>query len=361
MHELWMVFGAAALAFIGIVTAIIFVHELGHYLAARACGVAVQVFSIGFGRELVGWTDRAGTRWRLCILPLGGYIKMTGEDGTARGADGQRRALTAAERRVSYFHRPARQRAAIVLAGPAANLVFAVSAIAVLTLALGRIVLSPQVGAVAPDSPAAVAGFLPGDRIAEIAGEPVRSFGGFTARAAAQGSGPVGVEVQRDGRREHLVLGADDGRWNGSFGLQSKGRERISVSVVEATAHALRASGRFAVASLTAMRDLIVGGAAAQDIAGPVRVAQLSGQLALDYGFGAVVLLAALLSVNVAVFNLMPVPALDGGHLAFLGLEKLRGRPVPRRVQQISSIAGFALVILLCVLNTAHDLVNLLG
>jgi regulator of sigma E protease len=361
MHELWMVTGIAMLAFFGIVTVIVFIHESGHYLAARACGVAVQVFSIGFGREIFAWTDRRGTRWRLCILPFGGFVKMTGEDGTARDADGQRRPLTAAERRVSYFHRPARHRAAIVVAGPLANLVFAVATLAALTLGFGRIVDRPEIGDITPDSPAAVAGFLPGDRIVAVNGAPVRSFTEFKTQAAARGDGPVTVEILRGGAPERLALGADDGRWNGSFGLKSNGRERISVGLVDSVAYGLQATWRFAVASLEAVRDLLRGGSAAEGIAGPVRFAQLSGQATLDFGIGALVLLAALLSVNVAVFNLLPVPALDGGHLAFLGLEKLRGRPLPRRVQQFSSMAGFALVILLCVLMTANDLANLIG
>jgi regulator of sigma E protease len=358
MQEIWTLAGMALLAFLAMVTVIAFVHELGHYLAARACGVAVQVFSIGFGRTLVSWTDRNGTLWRLGLLPLGGYIKMVGEvEESGRGQPG----LTPAERRVCFYHRPLAQRAAIVLAGPAANLVFAFVAIVLLALAIGRIVQSPQILSVAAESPAAVAGFLPGDRIVAVAGAPVESFSEFKAHASAGGAGPLAVDVLRQGQRERLALGADDGRWDGAFGLESRGRESVAIGLGGAADYALGVTGRFAYATLSALHDLLGGGPAAAALAGPVRVAQFSGEMTLAFGLGALVLLAALLSVNVAVFNLLPVPALDGGHLVFLGIEKLRGRPLPRRVQQISSLGGFGLVILLCVVMTANDLVNLLG
>ncbi|MBX6321950.1 MAG: RIP metalloprotease [Rhodospirillaceae bacterium] len=353
MDGVWILVGVAFVAFFALVGAIVFVHELGHYVAARACGVAVQAFSIGFGRELVGWTDRAGTRWRLCLLPVGGYVKMSGEAGPEEPGP--------AGRRAGFCHRPLRQRALIVLAGPLANLAFAAVTIAALCLAFGRSIPSPEIGAVAAGSPGEAAGFRPGDRILAVAGRPVDSFAAFAAAAAALGGAPVVVMVRRGDRTEQLMLGADDGRWDGTFGLVSKGRERVSSGLTDALAYGVRTTGRLAVATLEALGDLLRGGAAAQAIAGPLRFAQVSGQVTLDLGLGALVLLAALLSVNVAVFNLLPIPALDGGHLAFLSLEKLRGRPLPRRVQQMCSLGGLAVIFLLCTLMTANDLVNLLN
>lgn len=361
LQGIWELAGVAFIGFLGMVTVIAFVHELGHYLVARACGVSVQVFSIGFGRELVGWTDASGCRWRLCTLPLGGYVKMSGEDGTARDGDGQRRALSSEERRYSFFHRPLRQRTAIVLAGPAANLIFAVVAVALLTWSIGRNVTSPEIAVVAPDSPAAVAGLLPGDRILSVAGEPVVSFDEFRSRAAALGDGPVALIVQRAGTPVELALGADDGRWQGDFGLESAGREQAAVGFFGAAAHGLQVTARFSVASLNALYDVVRGAPSAETIAGPLKVAQITGQMTLAIGMGALLLLTALLSVNVAIFNLLPVPALDGGHLVFLAIEKLRGRPVPRRIQQVSSLGGFALVILFCLFVTANDVSTLFG
>ncbi len=357
MDGVWTLAVVAFATFLALVGAIVFVHELGHYLAARACGVAVQAFSIGFGRELAGWTDRAGTRWRLCLLPVGGYVKMRGEGGPEALGE---RPPTPAERRASFIHRPLRQRALIVVAGPLANLVFAVLTIAALVLAVGRSVPSPQVGAVAPGSPAAAAGFLPGDRILAVGGRPVASFADFTAAAALAGA-PVAVAVERAGRRGVLMLGADDGRWHGGFGLEPRGRAQVRPGLADAVGYGARVTGRLAVATLTAAGDLLRGGTAAEAVAGPLRFAQVSGRLTLDLGLGALALLSALLSVNVAVFNLLRIPALDGGHLAFLGLERLRGRPVPRRVQQMCSLGGLALVVLFCMLMTANDLASLLG
>jgi regulator of sigma E protease len=361
IEHLWELAGVAFIGFLTMVSVIAFVHELGHYLVARACGVQVHVFSIGFGRELFGWTDRTGCRWRMCALPLGGYVKMSGEDGTARDSDGQRRALTPEERRHSYYHRPLRQRVAIVLAGPLANLVFAVVAVALLTLSVGRTVVSPEIASVATSSPAAVAGLQPGDRILTVAGADVVSFDEFRSRVAAQGEAPVALVIERGGTALELVLGADDGRWGGDFGLEPAGREQADVGFFDAAAHGLNVTLRFSLATLQALYEVAMGAPSAETIAGPLKLAKITGQATLAVGIGALVLLTALLSVNIAVFNLLPIPALDGGHLVFMAIEKLRGAPLPRRVQQVSSLGGFALVIMLCVFITANDLLALLG
>jgi regulator of sigma E protease len=358
MHEMAVLVGVAVIAFLSLITVIAIVHEFGHYLAARACGVAVLVFSIGFGRELIGWTGRSGTRWRLCLLPLGGYLKLAGEDGTT-GA-GVMREMTAAERRASFFHRPLRHRAVIVLAGPLANLLFAVLAMALLTFCVGRNLASPEIATVAAESPAAAAGFRPGDRILDVDGAAVDSFTAFT-RLVAGSPAPVTVRVQRGEATATLVLRDGVGEGQGRIGLTSAGRVNVGVGPVGALRYGVEVSARFAETSLGALRDLMIGAASAQDIAGPVRVAQVSGQITMAFGLGALVLLGALLSVNVAVFNLLPVPALDGGHLLFMVIEKLRGRPLPRRVQRISALSGFALVIVLCVVMTANDVINMLG
>jgi regulator of sigma E protease len=253
MHELWELAGVAFIGFLAMVSVIAFVHELGHYLVARACGVRVHVFSIGFGRELIGWTDTTGCRWRLCALPLGGYVKMSGEDGTARDSDGQRRAMTTDERLHSFYHRPLRQRVAIVLAGPLANLVFAVLVVGLLTMSFGRSVVSPEVASVAPGSPAEVAGLQPGDRILAVAEAPVASFEEFRDQAGALGNGPVALTVLRDGASVELAMGADDGRWAGDYGMAPAGREQAAVGIFDAALHGVRVTVRFSVASQEAL------------------------------------------------------------------------------------------------------------
>ena len=259
----------SAFVFLAIVTVIAFVHELGHFLVARWLGVRVEAFAVGFGRELLGYTDSRGTRWKLCLLPLGGYVRMFAENGRVPLPDGGSRAPSPSERALTYAHRSVGARAAIVLGGPLANLVFAVLILALLALATGR-------------------------------------AGGIDAL---------------------------------SFGLG-------------------HAAG-FAYDNLLAIGGLLSGGTSGADMLGPVGIAQVSGDSAAAYGFGGVVLLTALLSVNIGLINLLPIPVLDGGHLVFLALERLRGWPLGPRLQRLSVLCGLTAVLGLSIAATLNDVLRL--
>lgn len=341
--------------FLAMVTVIAFVHELGHFLAARSLGMRVEVFAVGFGRELVGRTDRRGTRWSLRLLPLGGYIGLFGET-LARDAAGRPRPLSAAEARTAYGRRPPLQRAWVVVAGPLANLLFALLALSLLTLAVGRSVLSPEIAAVQPGSPAALAGLVPGDRILAVEGAALVDLRALAAAAATRPA--LALAVSGPEGRRHLRLATRGAADLAALGLVSAGRETVAVGPVEAAMLGFERTARLVAGTLAAGAALVSGGAGGE-LAGPVRVAQLGGETMAAYGLAGLLFLTALLSVNIGLINLLPIPVLDGGHLLFLAIESLRGRPVSRRLYRISAIGGLAAILALSLLLTVNDLVGL--
>jgi len=344
-----------SLPFLGVVAVITLVHELGHFAVARCCGVRVEAFSLGFGREIIGWTGRHGTRFKLSLLPLGGYVKMLGEQGFVREPNGRIRVLHREERARSYFHKSVAQRAAIVLAGPLVNIVFGLAVIAVLIDVNGLNVPSPRLGAVRADGPAAAAGLRAGDRLLAVDGSPVTRFDSAMVAMAAVPGRVVSLSVDRDGVALTLpldlrtVAAAD-------AGLASAGSEHLAVDLPTAVTESLRITGMFLSDSLQGLAEIATGRRSLDDLAGPVQIAQVTGETFINLGLGALVLLTALLSINIGVVNLLPIPVLDGGHLVFLAIEFVRRRPLSSRVLKICSVGGFLAILVIFVLITGHDL-----
>jgi regulator of sigma E protease len=348
-----------AVAFVAVLGVLVFVHELGHYLAARWRGVHVETFSIGFGQALATWTDRVGTHWKLAWIPLGGYVKLHGQE---RPED-----VTAAEQArwipgKTFHTKSVLSRAIVVSAGPVANFLLAIMLFAALFATVGRPVAVPVVGEVLANSAAQRAGLEPGDRVVAIDGAPIRTFGdirrvitGHPAQhlsldvrrggaeftlpvvtdSQASGSGPVGVLGIRDGNTEYERLGPIEAFWGGI------------VYTWEVTAQ-----------TVVGVWQMISGGRGTEDLGGPLRIAQLSGQVA-QLGFANLVSFVAVLSVNLGLINLFPIPVLDGGHLLFYLAEALRGRPIPPRAQEYGFRAGLALLVCLFVFATWNDLSHL--
>jgi regulator of sigma E protease len=350
---------AYSLPFLGVVLVITLVHELGHFIVARWCGVRVEAFSVGFGRELLGFTDRHGTRFKLCLLPLGGYVKMFGEQGFMRDAKGRLRLLERHERERSFFHKSIRQRAAIVFAGPLVNVVFGAVVLALLILMIGMPVPSPTVGKVLADSPAAAAGLQAGDRILAVDGEPVRRMDSVLDTAARDSDRVLALDVRRGEREVRLVVDLRRLPEGAGVGIASAGAERVAIDPVTAVGESIRMTSGFVVASVAGIAEIVSGQRRLDDLAGPVRIAEVSGKAFVERGVIAVIVLMAVLSVNVGIVNLLPIPVLDGGHLVFLGIEAVRSRPLSPRVLKFCSLGGLAALLVIFVLTTGHDLARL--
>ncbi|MDX9860867.1 MAG: RIP metalloprotease RseP [Rhodospirillales bacterium] len=353
--------------FVFVLTVLVFVHEMGHYWVARRCGVRIEVFSIGFGPELFGWNDRSGTRWKVSAVPLGGYVKMFGEGDLVEDEEGRERALSDEEKKVSFAHKRLGQRAAIVAAGPLANFLLAVVLLGGLFALAGSPRLLPVVATVQADSAADQAGIQPGDHILSVAGEEMHWFDDLR-RAIADLPGAETEIVLRRGDAEYAVKvvprvvsvpdPAGGTREVGQLGVTADAaqvgylRYGPATAVWKALETTVVMSGRI----LGYLGEIIVGAKPADEVGGPLRIAQMSAEVAAG-GFVNLVNFMAVLSINLGLINLFPIPMLDGGHLVFFGAEAVRGRPLGPRTQEYGFRFGLILVFLLMIFATWNDLV----
>jgi regulator of sigma E protease len=356
--------------FLAVLTVIVFVHEMGHYLVARWNGVAIQTFSIGFGRELVGWNDRHGTRWRISAIPLGGYVRFVGDMNPASVPDPD--AISKIDPALAprlFVNKNVWQRIAIVAAGPLANVLLTFLILYALLLGYGRYTIPAEVGEVLPGSVAESAGLLPGDEILAVDGYVVRGFTDLVRYVATSPERPIVMDLDRDGTALTVTLVPkaveEEDRFGnsqriGQIGVRSSATgedvrlyrpgpvEAIGMTVEEI---------RFIVQRTAAfLGDFFVGRGDVEQLGGPVKVAKVSGEVA-TLGIVALINLMALLSLNIGIFNLLPVPMLDGGHLLYYLVEAVRGRPLSLRIQEIGYRFGFALVLALMVFTLFNDTV----
>lgn len=353
--------------FLVVLTVLVFVHELGHYCAARRNGVKVEVFSIGFGPELFGFTDRAGTRWKFSAIPLGGYVKMFGDADVASRQGAEAQQMTAEERRISFHHQSVGRRAAIVAAGPFANFLFAILVLAVLFMVYGQPYTPPVIEQVSPDGAAAEAGIEPGDRIVAIDGRNIDRFEDIVQTVLLNPGRMLVFVVERDGQRlEKRVtpraVQVEDRFGNqqtiGRMGVLRGADAFIKRDPFSAVWHAGRETLSLSIGTLQAVGQMISGDRGTEELGGPLRIAQMSGQVA-QTSFVALIWFMAILSINLGLINLFPIPMLDGGHLLFYGVEAVRGRPLGERAQEYGFRIGLALVLTLMVFATWNDLVHL--
>ncbi len=353
--------------FLVVLTALVFVHELGHYAIARRNGVRVEVFSIGFGPELFGWTDRAGTRWKFSAVPLGGYVKMFGDANVTGAPDSMVETMSAAERAVSFHHKTVSQRAAIVVAGPAANFVFSIVVFAFLFALFGQPFTPPEVGAVLPGSVAERAGFQAGDTILRIDGTPIERFEQIQRIVQLNLDRPLQITVSRNDREIALiaspaVIEETDRLGNrqrvARLGIRGGRIEYVRHGPVESVWRAVGETYSQTTGTLRAIGQMIVGRRTADELGGPIRIAQMSGEVARG-GIASLIVFAAVLSINLGLINLFPVPLLDGGHLLFYAFEAARGRPLGERTQEYGFRIGVVLVFSLMLFATWNDLVQL--
>lgn len=352
-----------AVPFLIVLTILVFVHELGHYLVARFCGVRIETFSIGFGPEIFGWTDRAGTRWKFSAVPLGGYVKMFGEAVTG---EGEERELTPEERAGAFHLKSLPRRAAVVFAGPAANFLFAAVVLMGLFITVGEPFTPPVVGQVQPNSAAALGGLEPGDRFLRIAGEPVERFEDVQRIVRDNPGVPLPVTVLRGGsetklsvtpelREETDNFGVD--RRFGFLGVTGGAREFVRHGVMTAAGQAVVATYTLTAMTVEAVGEIIAGTRSSEELGGPLRIAQISGE-ASQVGLLSIVWILIVLSINLGLINLFPIPVLDGGHLLFYAAEAIRGKPLGPKAQAIGFQIGLALVVGLMIFATWNDLTH---
>lgn len=352
--------------FLIILTILVFVHEMGHYLAARWNRVRVEVFSIGFGPEVFGWNDRHGTRWRVSAIPLGGYVKMLG-DGDAASTEAGQVAVSETDRPFAFQSKRLGQRAAIVAAGPAANFLFAILVLSGLYIASGQPYTLPIIDALVADSPAERAGIQIGDKVTRIDHTAVERFETLQRYVQARPGQVMAVTLERDGKPVTLTLETGVRVLTDRFGNEQKlgilGVQSNRVQVVRhdpltAVWRAGQETWDISVGTLHALGQMIAGTRDTKEIGGVLRIAQMSGEVTRD-GLLYAIWFVALLSINLGLINLMPIPVLDGGHLLFYAAEAVRGRPLGRRVQEYGAMAGLAAVLALMVFATWNDLVHL--
>jgi regulator of sigma E protease len=344
--------------FLFVLTVVVFVHEMGHYLVGRWCGIGVKAFSIGFGPELFGFEDRRGTRWRISAIPLGGYVKFVGDmNATSQPDTEEIEKLSAEEQRIAFHNQAVWKRALTVFAGPAFNFILTIAVFAVMFAAYGRYVSEPVVAEVQPDSPAAAAGFQPGDRFVSVDGSEIESFSDVQRIVSARAGDEITFVMLRDGEEVTLTATPEltertDALGNvvriGIIGVvnnEEMGQPRlVTYSPGEALLQGISETGHIIARTGHFLQRFAAGREDRCQLGGPVKIAEMSGQAA-SLGFVWLVQLVALLSVGIGFLNLLPIPPLDGGHLVFYGIEAVIRRPVPERVMEGFYRVGLLLVL----------------
>ena len=376
MEAINYLYGALGLAyivpFLFVLTIVVFFHELGHFYAARRCGVRVEVFSVGFGRAIASWHDKHGTEWKIGWLPLGGYVKFFGDENEASAPDAEKlKELPDDARGDTLFFKPLWQRAIVVAAGPVANFILAIIIFASLYTLLGQRITDPVIGTVVENSAAERAGMKTGDLITAIDGDEITTFSQVRRLVTVSAGVPLDFSVERGGVDLLLTATPDRVLEVDRFGNEYHvGRLGVSVNADENTIRHERYNPITALwmgveesyfiieQTFVVLGRIIMGRESAESLGGPIRIAQLSGQTA-TLGFVALINLTAVLSVSIGLINLFPIPMLDGGHLAFYAYEAVFGKPMSERAQEIGMRIGLSMVMMLFIFVTWNDLARL--
>lgn len=358
--------------FLFVLTLVIFIHELGHFLAGRWCNTDVQVFSIGFGKKLFGFTDRKGTLWQVAAIPLGGYVKFAGDINGASMADNEAlRGLTPEQRARTFPGKNLAQRAFIVAAGPLANFILAIAIFGCSAYFLGRQVLAPRVEMVIAGGAAERAGFQAGDTVLSIGGKEIISFSDMQRVVSSHPDDKLDVLVDRAGKTVALQVTPDQREMSSALGKQRIGVIGVQASrnpadirkqsygPGEALVFGAKESWFVVDRTFDYLGKLFTGRESTDQLSGPLRIAQASGHVNTNSGLIGLITLAGVLSVSIGLMNLFPIPMLDGGHLLFYAIEAVQGRPLSEKAQEYGFRFGMALVLMLMVFVTFNDIVHI--
>ncbi len=352
--------------FIIIISVIVFIHEYGHYWVAKKCGVRIEAFSIGFGKEIWGFNDKSGTRWKFCWVPLGGYVKMFGDEGVASNPDDEKiKAMKEEDRKVAFNTQGLPLKTAIVAAGPMANFLLAIVILTFFFNHYGMAESSPEVGSVLEDSAAADIGMQTGDIIRELGGSKVTSFKDIQDTVMLHPEIDLEIMYERDGEFISTIItprlkATEDIFGNkieiGLIGITPGGIIRTEqLGLGQAFVASISETYNICARTLTAVGQMIVGQRDADQLSGIARIAEYSGQAA-SRGLETILWFMAILSINLGLINLFPIPMLDGGHLFFYAIEAVKGKPLSERALEYSFRVGLVILISLMLFATFNDL-----
>jgi regulator of sigma E protease len=359
-----------AIPFLVVLSILVFVHEFGHYIVARWCGVRVEMFSIGFGRELFGFKDSHGTRWKICLIPLGGYVQMFGDaDPTSSTTKKEKvAAMTAKERKEAFYHKPVWQRALIVAAGPFINFLYAIVVMSILFTVQGQIYSPSEIGGIVEKGPAEKAGFQIGDNIVSVNGEHIERFQDLQREVNVNLGSEMVFVINRKGQELTIKASPEVVEQKDNFGFRHMVGRMGIVSTTktevkkypfpQAVKAAATETWTMSVSTLKAIGQMIIGTRSPDELGGVIRIGAYAKQFS-DAGVLSLLLFSALISVNLGLINLFPIPLLDGGHLVFYFYEAIVGKPMPEKMRMAGIRIGYILVVTLMIYATLNDLVQL--
>ncbi|WP_039457616.1 RIP metalloprotease RseP [Candidatus Jidaibacter acanthamoebae] len=356
--------------FIVTISVVVFLHEGGHFFFARKFGVGVETFSIGFGKELFGWNDRYGTRWKVSLIPMGGYVKMFGDANPASAPDFEKiNGLSEEEKSKSFYFKPLWQKAMIVGAGPLANYLTAIIIFTGMFFSFGKAVMSPEIGSVVTGSAAEKAGIEIGDIVTSVDGKNIKSFNELKENIILNTGSSINLEVMRDSRTFNIKVTPEikeiaDKKGNkikmAMLGIASRDIEHVSLNLFESAYESLKQTYSISASMLKGIWQILSGQRGSEEIGGPVKIASYSKESA-EAGLGGVLWFIALISINLGLINLFPVPLLDGGHLLYYAIEGLKGKPLSATLQAHGFKIGIVVLASLMIFAIFNDIKFLLG
>ena len=343
---------------------LVFVHELGHYAVGRLFGVKADIFSIGFGQSVASWMDKRGTRWQIGWLPLGGYVKFAGDLNAASEPNAEWMSLPADERNRTFQAKPLWQRALIIFAGPAVNFLFAMLVMGTLFSIYGEPRMAPVLGGIIANSPAAQAGLRPGDRIVSVDGQAIDQFEDIMMLVQVRSNVATPFVIQRGPSKMAVVITPRSEKLQdlsgasvpvGRIGAYPAGQELVKLSPAELPGAVLRFTVDSVRRIVVGLGQIIVGQRSVQELGGPIKIAKVSNAVA-QYGFVSFLAFMAAVSINLGFINLLPIPVLDGGHLAFYAVEAVRRKPVGVQAQEWAYRSGLLVLLAFMLFVTINDL-----
>lgn len=356
-------------AFLIVISVLVIIHEFGHYIVAKKCGVKIEEFSVGFGKEIWGRTDKSGTRWKVCIAPFGGFVKMFGDDTGASNPDLEKlKKLSKKEKEQAFFFKNVYQRIAVVVAGPVFNFVLAILILAGLTMHSGIAHIKPTIDDMVPNSVAEIAGFQRDDHILKINNKKVDDFQDIKSTVAINAGNELTFKIIRNYEVMEIKATPEakiskDLFGNevkiGLIGIIAETLEFEKVGPARALTYSVENVYDMSVKTLEALGQMVTGQRSFKDMGGPIKIAKYSGQSMMQ-GFATFIWFIAIVSANLGLMNLLPIPMLDGGHLVFYTVEAITRKPVPEKIQDVSFKIGFVFIITLMLAATINDIVDVI-